>query len=155
MKTATLEFELATPSQNEWDRTNRFRKPKIMMEYRDAILHKIGEGPYRKVYLGNKYPKDVKQRIVTELRSKWPSKRRVVSEIHSRRPRRLDADNYYGGCKPLWDGLQWAGWCVTDHVLWLKRVYHDQVIGDPKTVMTVWVPENEADEAELIRKFGA
>lgn len=148
-----VELDSDTMSQNVWDRTNRFMKKRIMLRYRDAILMQIGEGPWKKTYLPRNTPKQIKVQVMEQLKKQWPDKRIVVVDVSVRRPRRFDGDNHVGGMKPLWDGFQWAGWCVTDHVRWLRRVIRPQYIGDPKTVMEIFVPESEKEEHVLLGRF--
>ena len=151
-----IEFPFAPPSQNVWERTNRFRKPRIMLGFRNLIIAAIKEGPWPKLYGGGNLPKVARENVTAELRKRWGPKRFVVGEVTVRQEtRRLDADNYHGGCKPLWDGLQWAGWCVTDHVRWLRRIYQPQLRGDAaKTVLQIWVPETDTEEAALKLEHG-
>jgi len=161
MKSFVLELPYDPPSQNVWERTNRFAKKKLMLRYRDAVLmlardphgHPAGEGPYRKTMLAQKTNKAIREQVVAELRKTWPKKRKAYVDITVRRPKRFDRGNHIGGCKPLLDAIQWAGWCVTDHCNWLVDIYRDQVIGDEKTIVEFFLPETDEDEELLERKF--
>lgn len=152
MISKVIEINDAPPSQNVWERMNRYQKPKLMLRFREIILLEIGEGPWPKVYL-KATDKIIRDRVVEDLKKDWPKKRTVYIEINIRRKVRFDGDNSVGGCKPLFDAIQWAGWCVTDHCKWLRRVFRPQVNGDPKTILQVWVPENASDERELESRF--
>ena len=124
---------------------NCWVKRKLILGYRDSIILRVGEGPWRKVYRDPRITPLVRKKIVEELRKTWAPQVRVFAEITVRRPRRFDEDNVAGGMKPLWDGLQWAGWCVNDHVKWLSRDIRDEVLGDHKTVLQLQIPETKAE----------
>lgn len=155
MKSIVLELDEGPISQNKWERLNRWIKKRMMLELRDKIIFKIGEGPWRKCYKNKKNPKFVHDQVVKELRRHWPKKRRILIEVTARVPRRYDYGNLVGGYKPLLDALQWAGWMVTDHVNWLRDIYRDQVIGDPKTVVQIYVPETDLEEQTLHERFAS
>lgn len=150
MKEWTVEFDSAPPSNNELIRMNCWVKKRMMLNYRDQIIIKAGgEGPWRKFYPDKKFTLLQRQKVTEELRKTWKPKIKVFAEIIVRRPRRFDFDNLVGGCKILWDGLQWAGWCVSDHVKWLGMNFKDQVIGDHKTILRLIVPDSEEEIQQL------
>lgn len=148
-----VELNEVMPSQNEWERMNPYVKPKFMLKQRDKILMLIGEGPWKKVYLKKKFNADIKRRVVEQLREEWPKKRRAYITFHVRRHKRLDKGNLIGGHKPLLDALQWSGWCVTDHPKWVNEMYPDQELGDPKTVISIEIPENDEEERLLSDRY--
>lgn len=155
MKVVKFEINENMPSQNVWERMNIYKKPKEVLRYRDNIILQCGEGPYKKAYLlGRKYPSAIRKQVVEQLRKEWPKKYKAFVEVTVRRPGRCDTQNYIGGCKPLLDAIQWAGWCVTDHCKWLKVKYHDQVIGDGLTIVGISIPENDEELAILNSKYG-
>jgi len=76
----------------------------------------------------------------------------AVAAVH-RSGRFYDQDGNAGGFKPIWDALQWAGWCVTDSKKWFKYVHLDQQRGSDHTLIQVYIPETDEEEAALTEKF--
>lgn len=149
----TIELPFATPSNNEIRHMNSWAYKRLIRQIREHILMQAGEGPWPKYVLDQKLPKNVSDQIRKELCSRWATKRKVAVEIVTRRtPRRLDSDNHDGGLKPLWDALARAGWLVSDHLRWLKKLQIEQILGDEgKTVLTFHVPESREDQEAIER----
>lgn len=152
MKQARIEFDFVPPSANKRDRMNRFVLTREKKRYERLIRAQIGEGPYPKSRFKKGTPQVVRCMTMLALRSRWPKKRKCLIEISARLKRRFDEDNYAYAYKDIVDALQWAGWMVSDHVSRLRRIYRDQVLGDPHTIIEVWVPETDEEESELERR---
>lgn len=153
MKTSVLQFNLEIPSGSAWDRMTPFMKKTAMLKFRDAVIGEIGEGPYRKVYLDKNTPKTVRDQIVESLTRLWPERRRVFTDITVRRPKILAFRDHIEGLRPVLDGIQWSGWSVSDHGRWLRTKVRDQVVGDEKIVIELFLPETAAEESDLERRF--
>ncbi len=150
MREVTLELEnFECPSNNEIRKMNSWVYKKKIENLKTIILVQIGEGPWPKVTFGKDYSAEVRKQVKEKLLESWAKKRKVFADITIRRPRRFDRDNSQGGCKILWDSLTRMGWMVDDHIKWFNYVDQPQVIGDPKVVVTLHIPENDWDDKRI------
>ncbi len=157
MKKVTLELEnYHMPSNNEIIRMNGWVKKRHIENLKKLILVNIGEGPWKKVtFQKGEFPSHFRERVAKELKEHWPKKRLVYADIVLRLPRRYDHDNAHGGQKLIMDALVRMGWMVDDHVKWFHYRQQPQVIGDPKLIIELSIPETDDDEKKLKAIQGA
>jgi hypothetical protein len=151
MKVVTFEWEnYAPPSNNEIRHMNSFVYRRLVKMLRESIVVQHGEGPWPKVvFKKGDYPAHVRAKVIEDVKKTWKPKRKVFAEFLIRRKRRFDGDNNHGGFKPLIDAIARSGWLVDDFVKWFEIVSIIQTNGDPKSIVTLHIPEDHLEEAAL------
>lgn len=154
MREVTVEFDnFDAPTNNEIRHMNRHVYKKLLTNLKTRILVAVGEGPWPKINFGPEYSAAVRKDVIIELHRRWPEKMKCFAEYIQRRPRRYDNDNLQGGMKPIWDAFVRMGWMVDDHPKWFDHRMCPQVLGDPKMIVTIWIPQTKKDLEQLETRF--
>lgn len=122
-------------------------RDKLVDSLHDRIVDSFGAGPWPKLLGGGLMSETARARAASELQLDWPTKQRVFVELHIRSTRLSEIRT-----EPLRRALELAGWAVCSTPDWLYMVVRGHVIGDPKLVLRLVVPESWDERVELDRR---
>lgn len=144
-----IEIESAPLTANELVNLHVQSKRRLIEDMRRQILENAGEGPYPKFVNVERYRADYDiRKIAKQLKGQWPEMRCVTIKCVFRnwKPLTRDRDE---SMKGLLSALQWCGWAVSDKSEWITWYITDQIVGAPKSIIDVYIPENPDDELRL------